>query len=258
MFTRTLATLSLVTALNGCDDPQAQGLAADWTVNASVERGAGGDSATAAFDLDEGAGQTAMDITGRGNTLVRGNNDGDDSFDAAWVAGRDGSALGFNGTHFAYVPASDGTEPANVSVELWVQSSGMDDRAYLLSKGAQNCYGAAYGVYTDGTGTLRFYIFDGTSNRASAGVPASAITGGEWRQVVGTYDGTTPKLYVDGVQVTGPSDIGTGPIVYSQAHPPLVLGQYSGTCSYGFTGNIDDVTIFPFALDAQQVAARFQ
>ena len=92
----------------------------------------------------------------------------------------------------------------------------------------------------------------------SAGIASSAITGGAWHQVVGTYDGTTPKLFVDGVQIQGRSDVGTGPIVYNQTHPPLVLGTYSGTCKYGFTGNIDDVSIFPYALSAQQVTARFE
>jgi hypothetical protein len=68
---------------------------------------------------------------------------------------------------------------------------------------------------------------------------ASPLSPNSWMHVAGVYDGSTAKLYLDGVLV---QSVATGPITLRNApYSPLVLG-------YGFEGVMDEVRIYHRAL----------
>ena len=75
--------------------------------------------------------------------------------------------------------------------------------------------------------------------------------------VAATYDGTTIRLYINGVQrrrlnVAGPAAILTNAL-------PLVLGAQSGTpVDTFYTGRLDDARVYATALTAAEVAALGQ
>ena len=71
--------------------------------------------------------------------------------------------------------------------------------------------------------------------------------------VAATYDGTTIRLYINGVQeggnVAGPAAILTNAL-------PLILGAQSGTpVDTFYTGRLDDARVYATALTAAEVAA---
>ena len=69
--------------------------------------------------------------------------------------------------------------------------------------------------------------------------------------MVGTYDGTTQRLYVNGTQVA--SVALTGAINANTT--ALYIGSWNGTTEF-FKGTIDEVAVYTTALTAAQVAAH--
>jgi hypothetical protein len=76
--------------------------------------------------------------------------------------------------------------------------------------------------------------------------------------VVGVFDGTAVRLYVDGVEV-GTGTPYSGSIRYgSEINPHLYIGAYDAASNYAsFVGKIDEVGIFGRALNADEVQRLF-
>ena len=96
-------------------------------------------------------------------------------------------------------------------------------------------------------GTLRRCDQSSSPRSAASG----AIQVGSIYHVVGTYDGTTERLYINGVQVT--SAALTGAITTSSNS--LTIGS-GGAAGY-FAGTIDDVAVYGTALSAARVASHY-
>lgn len=105
-------------------------------------------------------------------------------------------------------------------------------------------------------GGLQFYVStNGGTGYTLSPDPGSAIWDGRWHSVIGTYDGSTVRLYVDGQQV-GAGTPDTAAISYGLATSnDLVIGEYPGTCPgpMGFPGAIDAVKVFDRALGASEI-----
>lgn len=75
---------------------------------------------------------------------------------------------------------------------------------------------------------------------------------GAWQHVVGTYDGTTGRLWVDGVEVASGSFTAPEP-----ANLPVNIGAYFGG-GFGWAGAIDEVQIYDRALSVTEVVALYE
>jgi hypothetical protein len=210
------------------------------------------------WHFDAGSGTVAADSSGLGN-------DGTISGGAAWVPGKFGSALSFNGTTAVVdVPDSTSLEPASaITVSAWVEEKGTPGSyRYILAKGENGCLSASYGLYTGANGGLAFYVYNGEGNSYVISPNAgSGVWDGTWHLAVGVYDGTSVRLYLDGAQV-GSGAARSGPIPYRNASSnDLFIGGYPGAqnitgCGAGsFRGLIDEVNIWSQALSASEVSA---
>ncbi|HEX7299494.1 MAG TPA: LamG domain-containing protein [Solirubrobacteraceae bacterium] len=195
--------------------------------------------------FDEGAGQVAADATAHANDGQLGATSGPDADDPAWIAGHDGGrALAFDGSEYVAVADTSLLEPAHVAVDAWVRNAGSPGRwRYVLSKGSLACDRSAYGLYSGWAGGMSFYVSSTTHYTISPEVPRWRIWDGAWHHVVGTYDGQSVRLYVDGAQV-GDGTPATFPIAYGIGSKGVYLGIYRGSCSLGFKGAIDDVHVW--------------
>jgi hypothetical protein len=135
-----------------------------------------------------------------------------------------------------------------VSVGSWFRRLGTPgEYKYLLAKGAAGCIAASYGLYTGPNGGLEFYASreHGTVYAHSPDAGRS-VWDGRWHLAVGTFDGTTIRLYVDGTQV-GSGTLYPGLLEYPLATSnDLFIGDYPGCSSrsYAFAGELDDVAVW--------------
>jgi hypothetical protein len=201
------------------------------------------------WDLNEGAGTVVHnDYPLRSGTgTVQGG--------ATWVGGRFQGALAFDGSGDVDVTNTAGLAPANVTLSAWVKSSGSPgDYKHIAVKGGSGCCTGSYALYTGANGGLEFYI--GTSPGAYVLSPdaGSGVWNGQWHHVVGTYDGSTVRLYVDGRQV-GSGTPDSLPIDYNlPSGSDFVIGNYLWCPGLGFSGDIDEVKVFDRALSPGEIA----
>ena len=84
-----------------------------------------------------------------------------------------------------------------------------------------------------------------------AGPPVSLNT---WTHLVGTYDGTTARLYVNGTWPTPRLSATSGT-------PPVRSGWRAattdGAANYFLPGRVDEVAVYASALSAARVSAHF-
>ena len=210
------------------------------------------------WPFDEGSGTTAADVSGYGNngTLSGG---------VQWVPGHRGTALAFDGaTGNVRVADAPSLEPAAITVQAWVKLLGNSGNGnpgnykYIVAKGGFGCTTGAYGLYTGPNGGLMFYVdhSDGVNYTQSPDA-GTGVWDGNWHFVVGTYDGSAVRLYVDGNEV-GTGTPNSGPLAYSgPTSSDLYIGHYEGCTGLDFNGTIDEPKIWDRALSPQEVQAQY-
>lgn len=155
------------------------------------------------------------------------------------------------------VPESPTLEPSAITVEALVGGTPPGTNKYIISK-SLSASGASYALYTGPNGGLSFYVnVNGTITTAPA--VTSAIWDGAYHFVDGTYDGSSVRLYVDGVQV-GSGTTASGAIQYGTTFDSgeLLFGDFSDSLSSSnYAGNLDEIKIYNTALSAQAIAANF-
>jgi hypothetical protein len=214
-------------------------------------------SAHAAFGLagewllDDGPGTVVRDSSGAG----RDGQFGGGSSTPHRIFGVDGLALHFDGDDEVLMPDSPGLEPARLTVDAWVRNATTPGSyRYVVSKGATACSASSYGLYTGASRGLAFYVAGPTGYVVSAQAGAGAIWDGAWHHAIGTYDGETVRLFVDGAQV-GSARAAPDSISYGLPSKSLRFGTYRGDCDLPYTGDIDAVRIWNLALTEGEVAA---
>jgi len=113
----------------------------------------------------------------------------------------------------------------NVSVSVWfkVPSIAASLRFFIMC--------SDFAVGTNGASASMGISIPGTSSAAGA------ITAGEWHQLLGTYDGTNIRCYIDGVLTATTNHPGN----ISDPDRPLAFGVFG--VNY-WTGTLDDVRIY--------------
>jgi len=190
----------------------------------------------------------ANDIFGSNNgTLVNG---------TTFAAGKVGQAFSLDGaTDYVQVPNHSALEPATaITVDFWFNASSPGANAYLLSKGQQGCSFASYSFNrVGGSGGLFFDVHTANNLLARSPESANTIFDGTWHHVAGTYNDSTVRLFVDGVE-QGSGTAASGNLVYGlSTNNDLVIGRYDpgNTCGadvYNYDGLIDEIEIFNRAL----------
>ena len=171
----------------------------------------------------------------------------------AWSAGRFGNCLAFaaDGSR-AYVPnyAAIDFADEDFSVSLWaIQPASWDGQYELLIKGTIGSgafpgSGKRYELYRKND-AFRFAI-DDDSDKSQVSVDSDIFCTGEWVHIVAVRDTSADQisLYADGVLVESADDI-TSDISQNE---PLYLAD--GVFD---NGSVDDVRIFDYALNQNQV-----
>ena len=187
---------------------------------------------------------------GDGNALdIQGGNHGTLQNGATFATGKVAQAFSLDGVddHVVLpdVPALDLL--AAGTIDLWVNLNDAADGKVVLAKGAGALPQYSYGFGTF-AGQMRFDLCRGDGTGCvTLTIPTSELVGG-WNHLAGTWDGTTSRLYKNGVE-RGSSTYAFTRLDIPQ---PVLIGRDSnGTAPVN--GLVDEVEFFSRALTPAEI-----
>ncbi|HEU4333781.1 MAG TPA: LamG-like jellyroll fold domain-containing protein, partial [Candidatus Eisenbacteria bacterium] len=214
---------------------------------------------TAHWRFDDGSGTIALDSSEGGNSgsLLNG---------PAWTAGQVGGALSFDGVDDAVGVVDPGTGSAldleaDFTVGAWVRFSSLPSNgaaAYprILQKSASaSAAGSYYLAARTGAGPALLSLrlkFGGASYTLDGSTP---LTTGRWYHVVAVKEGSSARLYLDGLQDGPTYALPAG--APDANNDPLYIGEAPSNTDGAFAGSIDDVRLYGRALSDTEIAIEY-
>lgn len=214
------------------------------------------------WKLDECQGTTANDSSGNGlngtinpggsgNTAAGTCNSGTSTH--MWNDGNNGKyngSLGFDGTD-DNVTISDNALfdfTTNMTISAWVYMPSLIDSEQHIVSNNNNGANTGYALmYRDNANGFVFRAYSsGGANNASC---ARTYLTNTWYHVVGTYDGSNQRIYINGALCNTLSNTNSIPA----SSENMRIGNDNTLGSSYFTGQIDDVRLYNYPLSAAQV-----
>jgi len=170
------------------------------------------------------------------------------------VSGRVGNAMEFDGDDYLSVPYSDSLRFLNeITVSAWVnKQQDLDGWRVLVFKEIGTLTSEHFFLGMNDN-AYRWFVSTGAYSDTDQG-PIANID--EWIHLTGTYDGQNVKLYVNGAEFFTNAHSGS----FLNDNNPLLIG--AGTNDQTsfiehFTGKIDELKIFNYALTASEVQSLY-
>ncbi len=180
-----------------------------------------------------------------------GNNSGTNNGATPNVTGYIATAYDFDGTNDYINLGNSFGFTSGITYSVWVNfdpgTGGMD----IISKYDGSPDGAIIHTATSGTRLVFSYFVGGTNFQASWTAGANLNTLG-WIHVVGTFDGTNGKIYINGILEDTINSVGT----LSDSTDNINIGRRVSNSNY-VNGIIDEVGIYGFAISPIQIYNLF-
>ena len=195
----------------------------------------------AAYGFGAGAGTTAADDSGNGNTgTISG---------AAWTsAGRYGSALAFDGVD-DWVTIRDAPEldlAYGMTLEAWIKPADTSFWRTVMMKD-QRRNGLVYALFAASDTRVPAGNIDVNGQKIVRGPTVLPLN--SWTHLATTYDGQTQRLYVNGIEVASRAQTGSMPNSKGALH----LGGNTVWPNEFYRGVIDEVRIYNRALAPTEI-----
>ena len=191
------------------------------------------------------------DMSGLGNDGVLTNGPG-------VSYGTDGGVMVFDGVNdYVNIPTFN-SKPLStqISVEAWIKPTRSSVGTGTIRGGAVSCTNSMYlGIIdsTDGGTTMSMHWANQTSSSRLYNWNGS-IPNNAWTHLMGTYDGSTTRAYLNGVEISSWAQSGT------INDGTYVVGTYGGGLTDGvhnFKGNIAVARIYNKSLSAAEVVQNY-
>jgi hypothetical protein len=197
-----------------------------------------------------GTGLTANGLVGGiGGTLFNG---------VGFSSVNNGSFTFDGGDDYINIPNAAALNPTIITISCWVKFTTFTNNANLVSKGFTSVAGPfiQYSLKMgDFEATRDLYGFQISNNGTNVTVTsASRLLTNKYYFLTATYDGTTLKLYRDGIQDAN-STASSGAI--ASYATPLQIGRWGTQGSQYFNGNISQVSMYNRALTAQEILQNY-
>jgi len=207
----------------------------------------------AEWKFDENTGTTTVnDASGNANhgTMNGG------MTNANWVPGKVGSALSFDGNDHILVGDNNSLDTTgSVTLQAWIKPSSLTNYATIIGKRHASSTSANYAIRM-GTGAnsdeFEFYFANAgwhvyTTNNAS-------LVANNWYFVTAVYDGSSVKIYKNGVLLNGVCSAGTCSASLVSDTNSVGIGRSGDFASEYYSGLIDQVRIYNYARTPAQIA----
>ena len=151
----------------------------------------------------------------------------------------------FNLDGSGYAEVADDTDinpTTEITIQCWIQSNTENDKG-LVAKwiGTKK----DYMLYKT---TNKFSLYIGTTLLESGTLPSSG-----WVNIAGTYNGSTMKTFINGVESTTQAKTGAIP----NNDNVLEIGRYAENNTYCYSERISDVLLYDTALDANEILNNY-
>lgn len=186
-------------------------------------------------------------------------------------AGVSNGAITFDGNGYLTLPVYDELMFGNndFSIELWMKST--DDDGYLFCIGTHNKTNIEGGtgnwvglerLSNGSSDRLAFSIDDDVTKTDCYAQNPSSYFDGEWHHIVCVRNAQAKStaIYIDGELNVNNANAGTGAINFDPRELMWIGGDdepTSGRENRTFNGSIDELTIYPYVLSAEDVKANF-
>lgn len=201
------------------------------------------------WKLNDGTGTSASDSTGNGHTATW-------TTGLTWQPGKVGSkSLGCDGVNATTVTGGLPTT-APYSYVFWIQgtttppTSG-NNQIVVHNGDTSDSFGFAWGSPTTGFDQAA-YTQDASGNYIAVRL-TTPLQAGQWYHVGVTFDNTTLRIYLNGVQQSTAA-VTTMKGATGDFH---FCGTPAGTSTY-FAGQLDEVKVWNYALTAAQVLQEYR
>ncbi len=180
-------------------------------------------------------------------------------------------AITFNGTGYLTQPIYEELMfgSSDFTIELWMKST--DNDGYLFCLGTHNTTNVEGGtgnwvglerLKNDNTDRLCFSIDDNVTKTDCYALSPSTFFDGEWHHIVcvRNAEANTMALYIDGKHNIGANNVGTGAINFNPKELMFIGGDDEPTAgreNRTFNGAIDELTIYPHVLSAEEIKANY-
>ncbi len=184
------------------------------------------------------------DKSGNGNTGTR--NSG-----VAVTAGKIGQAMKLDGVDDninILNSTSLNTANSQITVSFWTRNN-VNPAQYdgLMGRNATTEWTNGWGFFYQSATEIRFFIQSFSANVASA-----TLTPTNWNHVVGVWNGSSIRIFINGVEGTSDSYSGT-----MTTTDPLTLGRLFNNL-YNINGLIDDTRVYNRALSVREIQQLYQ
>ena len=155
------------------------------------------------------------------------------------ITGKIGKGIYFQGTSEISIPDTPSLDIAGtITLEGWVKTTFSSGYPMMINKGTVNSAYMLFGNQDVLQGAAEGVTFRLTSTGLQDAHSTTGINDGVWHHIVGTYDGTLMRIYVDGVQEGTTTPNNTDWVTHNN---PLFLGSATG--NFFMTGTMDELRL---------------
>ena len=133
-----------------------------------------------------------------------------------------------------------------ITIEAWVNTNSLEDRKIITRVKGSQWVDRVYQMYVIG-GKINWMVYNGLPN-GIIDVKSGAIETGKWYRVVGTFDSSYVRLYVNNVKYETLNTIGT-----LTSNPSIHTRIGTWITSNYFHGLIDELRVYNRALSAEEI-----
>jgi hypothetical protein len=193
-----------------------------------------------------GSGTTWTDLSGNGNAGALTN--------GPTYSSANGGSIVFDGVDDFIQLAGTNFSLNTMTISAWNYSSNFNQNGFMFEKTTNGSVNTQYSLFYNSSNDIYYRTYGLSTLDLTINITTAGVVNNQWNNVVATFDGTTKRIYVNGIlRATSATLTGT---VTQNTTGAAFIGIYGGG-GYPFNGRISNTSIYNKALSATEVSQNF-